>query len=56
MAAGVDARARGGHRRRRLAQGLNREMRRLAEEEASREFIVENPRSRHNLGVGQTAP
>jgi glutamate synthase domain-containing protein 3 len=36
-------------------KGLNRELRRLAEEEGVTEFVVENPRSRHNLGVGQTA-
>ena len=34
---------------------INRELRRLVEEEGVREIIVENPRSRHNLGVGQTA-
>ena len=36
-------------------KGLNRELRRLAEEEGVTEFVIENPRSRHNLGVGQTA-
>jgi glutamate synthase domain-containing protein 3 len=36
-------------------RGLNLEMRRLAAEEGVDEIVVENPRSRHNLGVGQTA-
>ena len=36
-------------------KGLNRELRRLAEEEGVTEFVIENPRSRHNLAVGQTA-
>jgi methylamine---glutamate N-methyltransferase subunit B len=36
-------------------KGLNRELRRLAEEEGVKEFVIDNPRSRHNLAVGQTA-
>ena len=36
-------------------KGLNRELRRMAAEDGIREFVIENPRSRHNLGVGQTA-
>jgi glutamate synthase domain-containing protein 3 len=34
---------------------LNAELRRLADEGAT-EIVVSNPRSRHNLAVGQTAP
>ena len=36
-------------------RGINLEMRRLAQEGVG-EIVVTNPRSRHNLGVGQTDP